>query len=447
MLGGGAANWSGTIDNTPTSIGKYEGAQAKYMIGLKSEPTQDDKDAATAAASLFITGNTSNIHGGGIMTNGDVVAGSTMQVNVYPKMKLNGTKALTGRALGTGEFKFQLLKQNKSGDGPYLDKDKKLQLNECPKVGNGAKNDDDGNFAFDLGRVYSDGAIVYYLVEDPGDMDPGDTPVPGVTYDKTIYKIEFETTELKKQSVLGITYTYYSVKGAKVTNVTDPAKGSSMAIVQSDGSNVSINLTEGKTFTNTYAPTGSWTPQVTKKVDGGKMKKFKFELANDESFSNPETVTVDPSKATTDENGNETVPVKFTTKDYELKDLENGSKTFTYYVREEDESSTYPHYKFDQSVYRFNVVATDNTKGGIDCAVTYRKGYVNSEGKWINDDTTDHDLTDTPTFINTYSTSLPLSGMSGVTLTYLAGAAVLCAAAAWMHIRRKANAKGGERRE
>ena len=51
------------------------------------------------------------------------------------------------------------------------------------------------------------------------------------------------------------------------------------------------------------------------------------------------------------------------------------------------------------------------------------------------------------TFTNTYSTSLPLSGMSGVTLTYLAGAAVLCAAAAWMHIRRKANAEGGKRRE
>ena len=48
---------------------------------------------------------------------------------------------------------------------------------------------------------------------------------------------------------------------------------------------------------------------------------------------------------------------------------------------------------------------------------------------------------------STYSTSLPLSGMSGGTLTYLAGAAVLCAAAAWMHIRRKANAKGGKRRE
>lgn len=449
MLGGGAANWSGTIDNTPTSIGKYEGAQAKYMIGLKSEPIQEDMDAATAAASLFITGNRSNIHGGGIMTNGDVIAGSTTQVNVYPKMKLNGTKALTGRALKDGEFKFQLLKQNKSDEVPYFDENDKLQLNGCSKVGNGVKNDAGGNFFFDLGRVYSDGAIVYYLVEDPGNMDPGDKPVPGVTYDQTIYKIEFKTTKLKEQSVLGITYTYYSVNEAKVTNVTDPTKGSSMAIVQSDGSNVSINLTTEKTFTNKYAPKGSWTPQVTKEVDGGEMKKFKFELANDENFTNQETVTVDPSKATTDENGNETVPVKFATKDYELKDLENGSKTFTYYVREENESSTYPHYKFDQSVYRFNVVATDNTKGGIDCAVTYRKGHINSKGTWINDDTTDHCLTDesTPTFTNTYSTSLPLSGMSGVTLTYLAGAAVLCAAAAWMHIRRKANAKGGGRRE
>lgn len=57
------------------------------------------------------------------------------------------------------------------------------------------------------------------------------------------------------------------------------------------------------------------------------------------------------------------------------------------------------------------------------------------------------DVIPASTFTNTYSTTLPLSGMSGVTLTYLAGAAVLCVAAAWMHIRRKANAKGGKRRE
>lgn len=449
MLGGGAANWSGTIDNTQTSIGKYEGAQAKYMIGLKSEPIREDMDAATAAASLFITGNRSNIHGGGIMTNGDVIAGSTTQVNVYPKMKLNGTKALEGRALtadDAGKFRFQLLEPGKSGDVPsFNNNDGKLQLNGCLKVGDGdgVTNDAEGNFVFDLGRVNSDGTSVYYLVEDPGSVEDR---VPGVDYDQTIYKIELTTTT-ENRPVLDINYTYYLVTNVRVTNLksNEPLN----TITPTNGSNVSIKITDGNTdntFTNAYKPKGSWTPQVTKKVVGGELKKFKFELANDENFTNQETVTVDPSKATTDENGNETVPVKFATKDYELKDLENGSKTFTYYVREENESSTYPHYKFDQSVYRFNVVATDNTKGGIDCAVTYRKGHVNSEGKWINDDTTDHD-TPTPTFTNTYSTSLPLSGMSGVTLTYLAGAAVLCAAAAWMHIRRKASAKGGERRE
>lgn len=452
MLGGGAANWSGTIDNTQTSIGKYEGAQARYMIGLKSEPIREDMDAATAAASLFITGNRSNIHGGGIMTNGDVIAGSTTQVNVYPKMKLNGTKALEGRALtadDAGKFRFQLLEPGKSGDVPsFNNNDGKLRLNGCLKVGDGdgVTNDAEGNFVFDLGRVNSDGTSVYYLVEDPGSVEDR---VPGVDYDQTIYKIELTTTT-ENRPVLDINYTYYLVTNVRVTNLKSNEPPNT--ITPTNGSDVSIKITDGNTdntFTNAYKPKGSWTPQVTKKVVGGELKKFKFELANDENFTNQETVTVDPSKATTDENGNETVPVKFATKDYELKDLENGSKTFTYYVREENESSTYPHYKFDQSVYRFNVVATDNTKGGIDCAVTYRKGHVNSEGKWINDDTTDHDLADTstPTFTNTYSTSLPLSGMSGVTLTYLAGAAMLCVAAAWMHVRRKASAKGGECRE
>lgn len=458
MLGGGAANWSGTIDKTPTSIGKYEGAQAKYMIGLKSKPIQEDMDAATAAASLFITGNRSNIHGGGIMTNGDVTAGSTTQVSVYPKMKLNGTKALEGRALtadDAGKFRFQLLEPGKSGDVPsFNNNDGKLQLNGCLKVGDGdgVTNDAEGNFVFDLGRVNSDGTSVYYLVEDPGSVEDR---VPGVDYDQTIYKIELTTTT-ENRPVLDINYTYYLVTNVRVTNLksNEPLN----TITPTNGSNVSIKITDGNTdntFTNAYKPKGSWTPQVTKKVVGGELKKFKFELANDENFTNPETGTVDPSKATPDEN--KTAPVEFVTKRYLLKDLENGSKTFTYYVREQDESTTYPHYKFDQSVYRFDVTMTDQKDGTITATkVTYTQikdadGNAIDEGKQTpvnyNDGSDTTKPKSTPTFTNTYSTSLPLSGMSGVTLTYLAGAAVLCAAAAWMHIRRKANAKGGERRE
>lgn len=71
----------------------------------------------------------------------------------------------------------------------------------------------------------------------------------------------------------------------------------------------------------------------------------------------------------------------------------------------------------------------------------------NGQGVVVQPSAAAPDAIPSSTFTNTYSTTLPLSGMSGVTVTYLAGAAVLCAAAAWMHIRRKANAKGGERRE
>lgn len=451
MLGGGAANWTGTIDNTPTSIGKYEGAQAKYMIGLKSEPTQDDKDDATAVASLFITGNSSNIHGGGIMTNGDVVAGSTTLVNVYPKMKLNGTKALTGRKLKKEEFKFQLLKQNKitkengeiSLTVPSFNKDKdgklKLQLNGCTKVGDGVTNDGDGNFAFNLGEVYSDGSIVYYLVEDPGDR-----PVAGVTYDETIYKIEFKTTELKKQIVLGITYTYYSVNEVKVTKLNKQSEPIEQpnTITLSNGSDVSINITEGNTFTNTYKATGYWTPQVTKKVDGGEMKKFKFELFT-KNTDNTEK-TLQPNKYTSAESGKSQI-VKFDKVQIGplgIDELDsNRQAKFTYYIRECDASEAdgtkHEGYKNDTKTFKVVVTATDKGDGTLICTPTYYEVDANGTER----------ETGNPTFTNTYSTSLPLSGMSGVTLTYLAGAAVLCAAAAWMHIRRKANAKGGKRRE
>ena len=462
MLGGGAANWSGTIDKTtPTSIGKYEGAQAKYMIGLKSDPIQEDKDAATAAATLYITGNKSNIHGGGIMTNGDVVAGSTQEVKVYPKMKLNGTKELEGRDLKKNEFEFMLLKQGADKKAPSFGSDGTLQPNGCSVV-NTVKNDGNGNFAFDLGEVYADADLVYYLVEVPG----ADKDV--INYDNTIYKIDPTVVEetSKTHSVLGITYTYYKVESVSVTKVKNDGTGAkaseteSAAIAAAEGENAAtITLTKGATFTNTYTSSGSWTPKATKVVKGGEMKEFTLEFADNAGFKEAETVKTDAKKVITTADGDKLQKLDFPTIEYTLDSLKQSdssvsvsgaSKTFYYYVREKDERSTYPHYKFDQSVYRFKVVATDNTKGGIDCAVTYKKGSVGSDGEWKADVGAEElNLTDDsiPTFTNTYSTTLPLSGMSGVTLTYLAGAAVLCAAAAWMHIRRKANAKGGERRE
>ena len=468
MLGDIDAKYSGSIElNNPITIPANGVAQVKNSIGLTSAVGAKDKAVTEAVqnnkVTTFITENYSWNHGGGIMSNGDLYLGEPADTYVCPSLKLKATKALINQQtnpnqnmkLDKDKFSFSVYRKDSDGAKRPSWNDKTFSSGGCTLVGT-AKNDANGNITFDLGEqsidktTVKDNKITYYLVENAGND-------PDITYDSAVYKIvvtvrDNQTLLLKVPSrenpnsdvpLYVHNYTITSVSLGDSTNSLEKNEQGYYSIVGPDG---------GKTFTNKYTPytsSGTWIPQVTKKVDGGEMKKFKFELANDENFTNPETVTVDPSKATTDENGNETVPVKFATKDYELKDLENGSKTFTYYVREKDKSSTYPHYKFDQSVYRFKVVATDNTKGNIDCVVTYRKGTVNSEGTWVDADTKDHKFADdsTPTFTNTYSTSLPLSGMSGVTLTYLAGAAVLCAAAAWMHIRRKANAKGGERRE
>lgn len=465
MLGGGAANWSGTIDGQPTTIGKYDGVQAKYMIGLKSEPFVEDQNEAIRLATLYITGNSSNIHGGGIMTNGDVIAGFTQEVKVYPKMKLNGSKVLKDGTLKGNDFDFQLLRQNKiineqggiSYTVPSFDSNGKLQLNGCSVVDT-VKNDGDGNLTFDLGEVYADDDLVYYLVEVPGTDK-------NVTYDKTIYKIDPEVVrdEKKSHNVLDIKYTYYKVGSVSVTKVKNDGAGArtpeteSAATVAAEGENaVIVALTSGATFTNKYTPytsKGSWTPKVTKVVKGGEMKEFTLELADNDKFDNAETVTTDPKgEITPTADGDKSQTRSFKPIEYELNQLDKlasdstgrgASKTFTYYVREKTDGSLFSHYKYDKSVYRFDVTMTDNTNGKIEPTNVACTKIVDADGNPIDGTKPES----TPTFTNTYSTTLPLSGMSGVTLTYLAGAAVLCAAAAWMHIRRKANAKGGKRRE
>ena len=307
--------------------------------------------------------------------------------------------------------------------------------------------------------------------------------VPGtdkdVDYDKTIYKIdpEVEKDENKSHNVLDIEYTYYKVTNVSVTTVKNDGTGArtseteSAAIAATEDENaVNFALTSGATFTN-KCPSRSWTPMATKVVEGGEMKKFTLQLATDSRFR--DTDIIGTAETTSGKDTKQTLSFKDATdKDktiefkYSLSDIRNnpddpgGSfKTFTYYVREKTDGSQFSHYTYDQSVYKFTVVPTyDTEKGEINCRATYMKGTVNSEGNWTAEDNAEEWTfidtsapnstdTSTPTFTNTYSTSLPLSGMSGVTLTYLAGAAVLCAAAAWMHIRRKANAKGGERRE
>lgn len=136
------------------------------------------------------------------------------------------------------------------------------------------------------------------------------------------------------------------------------------------------------------------------------------------------------------------------------------AKTYTYTVKEvAPATGAVNKLRYSKAEYQVAVtvkVARDNGKySGLTTSttVTQMKDDMgnalgeNGQGVVVQPSAAAPGAIPASTFTNTYSTTLPLSGMSGVTVTYLAGAAVLCAAVAWMHIRRKANAKGGGRRE
>lgn len=475
MLGGGSAGWKGTCDRQKITIDPNGGAEAKYMFGLEAHPSDAAKSDAQRDATTIISGNYSYTHGGGIMTNGDLVVGEVSDLRVYPSMKLNATKVLVDakgnkQNLNGHAYKFQLLRQDGTGaKAPSWKDDGTLDMGECSVAGEAPVDQANGNITFDSGKDYSSGQYVFYLVEEP---ISGDSELD-TKFDKTIYKIVVKVGDRPSETKYLMSYpiNYYKVEGVTVYKKSEGAKdfeqlnGGYSVEYLSDNTMASVNIGDGDnpTFTNkieSYDSLGSWTPAATKVVKGGEMKEFTLQLAKDSRFRDEDIVG---TAVTSGDKKKQTLPFVFEKGiAYTLSDItkdsytagdstgRGASKTFTYYMREEDDSSIFSHYKFDHSVYKLDVTMADQKNGKIDpVKVTYRKGTVDSDGNWVNTDTTDHDLTDTstPIFTNTYSTSLPLSGMSGVTLTYLAGAAVLCAAAAWMHIRRKANAKGGKRRE
>lgn len=244
----------------------------------------------------------------------------------------------------------------------------------------------------------------------------------------------------------------------------------------------SVTWTEGKSPTidgnNVYISDALTTTSVkipvTKSVrntdwpKGDKDKYVPFEFSIEATGANkdsapkldPTTISVAPAAGST--KVNDIVAsfggISFSKKHLAKIDDSNptGAKTYTYTVKEVAPiTGAIDKLRYSKAEYQVAVTVKavmDETTGkysGLTTSTTVtqvKDDMGNTVSNTIGKDAAPNAIP-ASTFTNTYSISLPLSGMSGVTLTYLAGAAVLCAAAAWMHIRRKANAKGGERRE
>ena len=447
MLGGGSAGWQGTRDGKKITIDANGGAEAKWMFGLEAHPNGEAEKKAQAEATTIISGNYSYTHGGGIMTNGDLIVGEVTSLDVYPAIKVKANKVLMKDGakwdLKDHPYQFKLLGASaNSNRAPFWNKDGSLNENGCEAT-SAATVKENGEILIDTGANYQSGDYDLYLVEVPINEKR-------TTFDKAIYKIHIKvgTAPVKWTDLLGIRINRYAVdKDASTVSVKKEGAadftncGADFYNWTEDSatdvvSTVTIGNNSSPAFMNEQA-SGSWTPRVTKRVDGGEMQRFKFELYTKDSHGVEHLCDTQ----FTDKGTGSEATVKFTDQVIFGPLGVNGKATFTYYIRECDASKVdgtkHEGYKNDTKKFKVVVTATDKGDGTLECTPTYYEVDANDVER----------ETDNPTFTNTYATSLPLSGMSGVTLTYLAGAAVLCAAAAWMHIRRKANAKGGKRRE
>lgn len=161
---------------------------------------------------------------------------------------------------------------------------------------------------------------------------------------------------------------------------------------------------------------GSATIRAKKVLEGGTFKKGQFSFALKDSDGRAlQTVTNDAG-------GNVSFNVDY-----------NKVGTYTYTISEVEPRGAIDHVKdhitYDTTPRKVTVEVT-NGADQLNAVVTYNDGSQ-----------------DPPTFTNKYSTTLPEAGGAGLTMTYLAGASLLCFAATWMHARRHHDQDRGGRRE
>lgn len=225
MLGDGAANWTGSSDGKHITISKTGYATANYLFGLAADPNSEAIAAAKNAARVIITGNSSYVHGGGIMTNGGLILGRKEEiVTATPELDIIGTKALTKDGV----------KQNEGLNFQF-----KLTDSAGTEVGTATSDAATGQFTISPNVQYTQaGTYTYTLSEVKGDR-------AGITYDTKKYTIE---VTIKEESVtlLGVTFNSYNVASVKLNGA------------ESGGSSGSGGDSQTGIFKVRFQNTGNW---------------------------------------------------------------------------------------------------------------------------------------------------------------------------------------------
>lgn len=257
MAGGGAAKWKGSCDEQPVTIGKTGYAAAKYLFGLIANPDDAAISSAVTAAKVIITGNSSGVHGGGIMTNGGLILGDPdgKVVTATPELDITGTKTLLkdGVAQDSGrDFTFQLTDDTGKVLGTATSDAATGQFTISPNV----QDSQTGTHIYTLSEVNDNRA--------------------GITYDTNVHTIQVTIAE-KTVSLLGVDFKSYYVSSVKFN---DEESGGSSGSGSGTGSQtgtfrVRYQNTENWDNVNVYVwdgnnkPAGEWPGKpMTKDTDG-----------------------------------------------------------------------------------------------------------------------------------------------------------------------------------
>ena len=223
-------------------------------MALTANPTDADKNAAKAAASVIISGNWSHTHGGGITTNGTLDMGKTTRTEIGTSLTISATKQVMKAAGGVQTtqlppFEFVLLNKKPTWNPAT----KQFEYAEGTTVLQTKTNDEDGNINFDEIDYNIAAYYTYYLIEKPTTTFEG-------TYeqDPTLYTIGVmvKSTTTTSTTTSGTTKTTtYTIEKVELKLEQNGVSIGSKAgnLVDLADTNKSVTLTDlnGKTtFTN-----------------------------------------------------------------------------------------------------------------------------------------------------------------------------------------------------
>ncbi len=253
MLGKGSAEWQGSADGIPITAGKGDIVTANNVMGLQSHASEEDKQNAMAVAKLYINGNHSDTHGGGIMCNGRLIIGEAVDFTVPTLVQIQANKVLyqggTNKELPLDDynFTFKLVKDYLNGEV--------LETVKCNSK---------GYLSFHNGLKFSEnGTYVYYIMEVP------DEKTNTILFDNSIYEVTIAVKRDNGTEFNGKTKYTYQITNMSIDKSTDGGKtwSSIYQNSQAQSGSVTVALVRGSAFVNRTMEFTKLT--VKKEWDGG----------------------------------------------------------------------------------------------------------------------------------------------------------------------------------